>query len=399
MKLITSKTHSQMATIAVAFQAGSCLEIQKGFPFGTAHFLEHFMFKGTSKRSCFDISREVAFYGGDMNAYTSHEEVVYYISIPYESFDKAAEILSDMIFNPLFPEDEMEKERQVILEEYASKFETISGPLMQRFCQEFYSNYQQYSVIGTEDSIKQISLDDLKRFYSSFYKPENMLISVSSPGKKQDISSIIEKYFGSSDDQCNFILSPEKTKLRKNKRFSVFRAELEQAHVYTAWNAPKSRTKDSIVASVIATILGDGMDSRLFQEVREKNNLVYGISASHHADRTSGGFYVSFQTRKHNLEKAEQIIESEMNKISTELVTEEELQRAKNKLKTSIYQSFTYPQGTALRKIDYYMMSKKIPTTSQLKNKVESVTREDVMRVSAKIFSGKKLVAIGQKED
>jgi predicted Zn-dependent peptidase len=399
MKLIASKTHSQMATIAVAFQAGSCLEVQKGFPFGTAHFLEHFMFKGTPKRTSFDISREVAFYGGDMNAYTSHEEVVYYISIPYESFDKAAEILSDMIFNPLFPENEMEKERQVILEEYASKFESINGPLMQKLCQEFFSNYQQYPVIGTEESIKQISLDDLKRFYSSFYKTENMLISVSSPGKKSDVSSVIEKYFGTADDQCNFILSPEKTKLHKNKRVSVFRSELEQAHVYTVWNSPKTGTKDSIIASVMGVILGDGMDSRLFQEVREKNNLVYGISASHHPDRTSGGFYISFQTRKNNLEKAEQIISSEVAKMTTELVTEEELQRAKNKLKTSIYQSFTYPQGTALRKIDYYMMSKKIPTTSQLKNKVESVTREDVMRVAAKIFSGKKLVAIGQKED
>jgi predicted Zn-dependent peptidase len=357
------------------------------------------MFKGTSKRSSFDLSREVAFYGGDMNAYTSHEEVVYYISIPYESFDKAAEILSDMIFNPLFPEDEVEKERQVILEEYASKFEHIGGPLSLKISQEFFSNYQSLPVIGTEESIKSISLDDLKRFYSSFYKPENMLISVSSPGKKTEVFSIIEKWFGKSDEQCNFILTPEKTRLKKNKRAFVYRPELEQAHVYVLWNSPKTGTKDSIVASVMGTILGDGMDSRLFQEVREKNNLVYGIGASHHPDRTSGSFHVSFQTRKHNLERAEEIIEIETKKISSELVTDEELQRAKNKLKTGIYQSFTYPQGTALRKVDYYMMSKKIPTLSQLKNKVESVTKEDVMRVAAKIFGGKKMVAIGQKED
>lgn len=397
MKFIINKNPSKLATIAVAFQAGAALEDSTGVPRGTAHFLEHFLFKGTPKRDSFELSREVAFYGGDSNAYTSHEEVVYFITLPVDHFEQGVEILYDMVTNPAFPEDEFEKEKQVILEELASSNDSVNRVLGKAFSEKFYSNYLGTPVIGTEESIKSIQLSDLKKFFSSHYKKENMLISVCSPLKQSEAESLIEKYFGKQDGDAAFILTPEKTKVRKTQTIVVPRQDLEQAHVIWAWPSFKYGSKEVYAAAVLSSILGDGMDSRLFQEVREKANLVYGIGAGSSADRTSGTFSIHFSTRPQNLEQAKTIILSEIEKITSTLPTEEELQRSKNKMRTGIYRGWQSAEGIAMKVIDHYFMKKKIPNIASINRKLSKVTAEDVVEVAKKIFAGKNVMAIAKK--
>lgn len=399
MKFIINKNPSKLTTIAVAFQAGSALESQYGYKSGTAHFLEHFMFKGTAKRDSFGISREIAFYGGDSNAYTSHEEVVYFLTLPVDHFEAGVEILHDMVSNPLFPESEFEKEKQVILEELASSNDSVGRVLYQAFSSDFYSNYQSRPVIGSEESIKSIQLDDLKRFFSSFYKKENMLISVYSSLKPAEVEGLLTKYFGEQDGQVNFLLTPEPTKVRKTKVVDVIRKDLEQAHVIWAWPSFKYGSKDTYAAAVLSNILGDGMDSRLFQEVREKANLVYGIGAGSSGDRTSGSFSINFSTRPQNLEQAKEIILAEIQKATSTLPTEEEVQRSKNKMRTGIYRGWQSSEGCALKVIDHYFMNRKIPTVAGVNRKLSKVTAEDVMRVAKKIFAGKSVMVVGKKGD
>ena len=397
MKFIINKNPSKLTTIAVAFQAGSALESQHGFTAGTAHFLEHFMFKGTAKRDSFSISREIAFYGGDSNAYTSHEEVVYFITLPVDHFEQGLDILHDMVSNPIFPEDEFEKEKQVILEELASGNDSVHRVIGRAFAEQFYSNYLSTDVIGTEESINAIQLDDLKRFFSSFYKKENMLISVYSSLKPTEVESLLTKYFGEQDGVVNFLLTPEATKVKKTKVVDVIRNDLEQAHVVWAWPAFKYGSKDTYAAAVLSNILGNGMDSRLFQEVREKANLVYGIGTGCSGDRTSGSFSVHFSTRPQNLEQAKEIILAEFKKIMESEPTEEEVQRSKNKMRTGIYRSWQSADGSALKVIDHYFMARKIPTIAGVNRKLSKVTAADVTRVAKKIFSGKNVMVVGKK--
>jgi hypothetical protein len=397
MKFIINKNPSKLTTIAVAFQAGSALESQHGFTAGTAHFLEHFMFKGTAKRDSFSISREIAFYGGDSNAYTSHEEVVYFITLPVDHFEQGLDILHDMVSNPIFPEDEFEKEKQVILEELASGNDSVHRVIGRAFAEQFYSNYLSTDVIGTEESINAIQLDDLKRFFSSFYKKENMLISVYSSLKPTEVESLLTKYFGEQDGVVNFLLTPEATKVKKTKVVDVIRNDLEQAHVVWAWPAFKYGSKDTYAAAVLSNILGNGMDSRLFQEVREKANLVYGIGTGLSGDRTSGSFSVNFSTRPQNLEQAKEIIITEFKKIMEYEPTEEEVQRSKNKMRTGIYRSWQSAEGSALKIIDHYFMARKIPTIAGVNRKLSKVTAADVTRVAKKIFSGKNVMVVGKK--
>ena len=398
MKFIINKNPSKLATIAVAFQAGAALERATSVPDGTAHFLEHFLFKGTPTRNSFDLSREIAFYGGDSNAYTSHEEVVYYITLPVDHFEKGVEILHDMVTNPAFPEDEFEKEKQVILEELASGNDSVNRAIGKAFAEKFYSNYLSRPVIGTEESINAIQLQDLKTFFSSHYKGENMLVSVCSPLKQTEAEAIVEKYFGKQDGDAALILTPEKTKVRKTQTVVVPRQDLEQAHVVWAWPSFKYGSKEVYAAAVLGNILGDGMDSRLFQEVREKANLVYGIGAGSSSDRTSGSFSIHFSTRPQNLDQAKEIILAEIQKAVTTLPTDEELQRSKNKMRTGIYRSRQNAEGIALKCIDHYFMKKKgLPNISAVNRKLSKVTGEDVMAAAKKIFAGKNVMAIGKK--
>jgi predicted Zn-dependent peptidase len=397
MKFIINKNPSKLTTIAVAFQAGSALESQHGYKSGTAHFLEHFMFKGTAKRDSFAISREIAFYGGDSNAYTSHEEVVYFITVPVDHFEQGLEILHDMVSNPIFPEDEFEKEKKVILEELASGNDSVHRVIGRAFAEQFYSNYLSTDVIGTEESINAIQLDDLKRFFSSFYKKENMLISIYSSLKQTEVETMLTKYFGEQDGVANFLLTPEPTKVKKTKVVDVIRNDLEQAHVVWAWPAFKYGSKDTYAAAVLSNILGNGMDSRLFQEVREKANLVYGIGTGLSGDRTSGSFSVQFSTRPQNLEQAKEIILAEFKKIMECEPTDEEVQRSKNKMRTGVYRSWQSAEGSALKIIDHYFMARKIPTIAGVNRKLSKVTAADVTRVAKKIFSGKNVMVVGKK--
>jgi predicted Zn-dependent peptidase len=164
-----------------------------------------------------------------------------------------------------------------------------------------------------------------------------------------------------------------------------------------AWPSFKYGSKEVYAAAVLGNILGDGMDSRLFQEVREKANLVYGIGAGSSSDRTSGTFSIHFSTRPQNLDQAKEIILAEIEKAVSVVPTEEELQRSKNKMRTGIYRSWQSAEGIALKFIDHYFMMKKIPNINSVNRKLSKVTAEDVLKVAKKIFSGKNVMAIGKK--
>lgn len=155
MKYFYTKTNSRLTTVAIALQAGSALESKFGFPLGTAHFLEHFMFKGSRSLSQFEISRGIAFLGGDTNAFTSHDKVVYHITVPVENLEPAIKIFSDMIKNPLFPEEELEKERQVILEEYYSYRDDVSDLMRDALFLIFTQTTTRIQLLERKSLLKQ----------------------------------------------------------------------------------------------------------------------------------------------------------------------------------------------------------------------------------------------------
>lgn len=382
MKHIFYKTQNKMATILVGFDAGARAEGTK-YSLGLAHMLEHMMFKGTSKRDYLELPKQIAYLGGDSNAFTSQELVCYYITLPYENLEAGAEILSDMVLNPAFPEEEFLKEREVVLEECLSSKDDITYPLFESYNKNFWSGRLAEPVIGTEESIKGFTHEELLRFYHEFYKTEHAILAVSGDLDPDYVTQICTKYFG---PETPFIKKnhPGEFVFKPSQKFLVTREGLEHNYVYISYPGLDVNRDEDPALSVLVEIFGSGMDSRLFTEIREKNNLCYHIGANNSASLEAGSFNIISSTRGENLDKMLNLINKEVLKFKTELVTDEELIRAKNKVKAGIYT--TYDSGARMLMHEFTKAFYNLPSLTETLSKINSVTKEEVLSLAEQIF-------------
>lgn len=382
MKHIFQKTHNKMVVIFVGFDAGARAESDKYSP-GLAHMLEHMMFKGTSNRSYLDLPKEIAFLGGDVNAFTSHEMVAYYIRVPHENFEAGAEILSDMVFNSTFPEEEFLKEREVVFEECLSYKDHVTHDLGVAFDQNFFSGRLQTDVIGTEESIKGFTREELVKFYEEFYKTESGILAISGDLDEERVRLASEKYFGKETEFIKQNL-PEAMEHKSAKSVTITKSDIEQSYVYIAYPGLVTGDKDSLVYAVMREILGSGMDSRLFTEVREKNNLCYGIGMSAITHMEIGSTVISSSTRPENIEKMLKLIDIEVEKIRAEEVTDEELQRAKNKLRSDLYG--IYDSGDALAKDTLRRTFFGLRSLEEVASELNDISKEQILELANRLF-------------
>ena len=377
---VTSKTHSRLATIIVSFNAGSRVEEKGGYSSGISHMLEHSLFKGTSTRTGTEIQREIAFLGGHSNAFTSHESVAYYITVPYENIEKCAEILSDMVFNPTFPEEEILREIEVVKEEEASSLDDIGSFIWRGFSENFFDNYLSKPVLGTAESIAGFSRSEILRFHSEHCNRKDAIVSICSNLSKAKMKEILNKYFGKQTGKINKGRDFSASKYEESRVLEGDRAGIEHTYVWMGTPGFNAPSEHIYATQLMTTILGRGMDSRLFTEVREKKGLVYGVSASYNDWQGGAVSMVDFSTRDVNVEEAAGIIGKEFEKMKSTLVSEEELQRAKNKMRSSFYSAIEDSYSIAYWGIKERLF--KSPTIKQYIDRVDEVTREDVRSVA-----------------
>lgn len=385
---VVSKTHSRLATIIVSFDAGSRVEANDGYSPGISHMLEHSLFKGTAQRTGTEIQREIAFLGGSSNAFTSHELVAYYITVPYENLERCIEILSDMVFNPIFPEDEIIREIEVVKEEEASSLDNISQFIWRGFSENFFNNYLAEPVIGTADSISNFTRDEIVKFHKQHCDPKNAIVSVCSNLSKAKMKDLLNKYFGKQTGKISRKNTFDASNYSDSKTLQTDRAGIEHTYVWMGTPGFNSPSESVYAAQLLTTIFGRGMDSRLFEEVREKHGLVYSISSGYNEWQGGAVSITDFSTRDINVEQAINIIDSEMLKIKTDLVTEEELQRAKNKMRSSFYSAIEDSYSIA-----YWGIKRRLFGISEIEDyilKVDEVTRKDIRDIANELFDEKK---------
>ena len=389
---VVSKTHSRLATVIISFNAGSRVERGGGYTPGISHMLEHSLFKGTPDRTGTEIQREIAFLGGHSNAFTSHESVAYYITVPFENLEKCMEILSDMVFNPTFPEDEILREIEVVKEEEASSLDDIGSFMWRGFSENFFDNYLTDPVLGTRESIAKFSREEISRFHSEFCNKKDAIVSVCSNLSKSKMKDLLVKYFGKQTGKISQAKKHTDSLYRDARVLESERAGVE--HTYVWMGTPGFNTpSDNIYATqIMTTILGRGMDSRLFTEVREKRGLVYGVSSSYNDWQHGSVSMVDFSTRHCNVEDALDVVEVELEKMKNTLVTEEELQRAKNKMRSSFYSAIEDSYSIAYWGIKEKLF--KTPSIESYISKMDEVTREDVRCVARTVLDESKRLTL-----
>jgi predicted Zn-dependent peptidase len=390
MKLSTTKINSKLSKVTITINAGSASEEKISCEAGTAHYLEHMIFKGSENISCNEVSMRMGSLGAEMNAHTNHSVTSYYFEAPTENIDKCLEIFSDIIKNPLLREEDIEKERTVILEEEIMYQEDPASYFNQESVKFIYDKVYNLPIIGTKESISNINKNDLELFHKSFYNDKHMLISVVSSLSKDVISDKISKYFGQIDD---YLLENKiKTSVAdwSDKDFFIMKEGISQAHGDVVFKSFPLYSKEYLAATIVSMIMGDGMDSRLFLSVREEKGLVYTISATMFSDTDTGIMYISFLSTSPNEVFSE--IDAECQKVIQSGFTEEEITRAKNKYKSNLYKSFESKRYLSSRKEKSILDGrKKVLDLSSLEKKINEVTSEDLLEVAKKIFSGKRI--------
>jgi predicted Zn-dependent peptidase len=358
---------------------------------GIAHMVEHMMFSGTKTRTSKDIVEQIENVGGQVNAYTSREITAYYIHLLKEDVGMGLEVLADMLQNSQFPDKELEKERGVILQEIGMTNDTPDDVIFDYYQETAYPGQALGApILGTSDIVKSIKKQSLHDYVTRFYTPKNLVISAAGNINPDDIIKKTEMLFSTlpaDNDNTGYIKAGYKGgEFRKEK-------QLEQSHIILGFKGVDRASKDYFPAMLMSTIMGGGMSSRLFQEVREKRGLVYSVFSSHASYHDDGQFEIYAGTGPDKLAELMPVLCEETRKLRTNLVGENELSRAKSQIKASLLMGMESMMGRTNRQAKYLINFGEKINLGKMVKQIDAVSREDIKNIAEKIFTGKPTLA------
>lgn len=296
---------------------------------GISHFLEHIVFKGTSHYSCRKIKESIEGVGGSFNGFTSEEVTCYLVKIPAGYWERAVDILSDMVLNPLMRPSDIEKERQVILEEI-KMYKDLPQSYVHEMLDDLLWPGQQLgrSVLGTEETMKALGRADLERYKESHYTPANIVVSAAGGLDFDLLGAKVEGIFSSPGKSSPNSFEPAK-KAVKATAFKLLYKDTEQAHLAMGFPALRRDHPLRYAQALLHVILGANSSSRLFNEIREKRGLAYEIGTQIKRLKDTGAFIVHAGVANKKLTEAVKLIFSELGKARGNPVPDNELKRAK----------------------------------------------------------------------
>ena len=292
---------------------------------GMAHFIEHLCFKGTKKRSVSEISGEVEKIGGVLNAFTHEEVTAYHVKLPSNYLEIAMDVIFDVFFNPIFPKSEVSREAGVICEEIKMYRDNPMRHVLDKIKENLYEEPFGYSGLGRSENIRTFDREKLKRKHDEVYIAKNSILCVVGNNDFEDVVALAER-FSPEKEVGNVDIGMPEIVLR-NEDSEEKRGNLEQANVVLGVHFPKASEKDVYAAEIFSAILGKGMSSKLFSEVREKRGLVYGVKSDLDVGRDYGYFIIWAGTDPGKVEEVKKICLKEFSKM--ESLTEKELNAAK----------------------------------------------------------------------
>jgi predicted Zn-dependent peptidase len=385
-------------SIGIWIQEGSRDEDQNLI--GISHFTEHMFFKGTRTKSPLDIAKIIDSLGGNIDAFTSKENMCFYGNFLEEHFPIAAELFSDLIINPAFDITETEKERNVIIEEIKSIEDSPSELLFDLFCQFFWDSHPLGQPIsGTLESVSKITNDDIKIFFNNKFYPDNMLITVAGSLDHDEIFKISNEYFGKY--KKNITQKPIRTTPKNNSFIKLInKKQLEQVHICLGTIGYPAASEKRYAYYLLNTILGGSMSSRLFQKIREQEGLVYSISSFINSFIDTGLTIIYLATSKENTKKALKLSSEEIIKLKNEYIDESELERAKQHLKGNLLLGLESSSNRMVNLAKQYTYLNKFISVNEVVEHLNSVTKEDIQELANELFQTKFLACaiIGDTE-
>ncbi|HLD21657.1 MAG TPA: pitrilysin family protein [Patescibacteria group bacterium] len=389
---------TQVVTALILFKVGSRHENARNN--GVSHFVEHLFFKGTEKRpTTLDISRELDGVGADFNAFTSKDWTGYYVKVASRHTRLAVDILEDILFHPLFDQNEIDRERGVIIEEI-NMYEDNPMVTAEEMVEELlYGKHHPlgYRIAGPKENIQRMSRQEIIAYRDEHYHPGNMVVLLAGNLPK-NIKQLVWKYFSEIPKRKQKTPIYKKFEFtQKAPRILVHKKNTAQAHLALSFPGPTHLSKQLVVANVLSTVLGGSMSSRLFIHVRERQGLCYYIRSSVNPYEDMGAITIQAGFDKTRIHQAILAIIEQLKFMRSSFVSSEELQRAKEFLIGKMSLRFEDSENVASWLGSQALFHKKIKMVTDIEKEIQSVTAQQIIQLAKKIFvsSNSNLAIIG----
>lgn len=382
---IVTEVMPYVRSVSLGVWIGSGSRVEHGPENGISHFIEHMVFKGTKHRSAEDIARSVDSVGGGLDAFTSKELVSFNTKVLDEHMPLALDILSDLVLHPLFRKEDIEKEKGVILEEIKMEADQPEFVLHEAFISNFWKGHGLGKpILGTKETVKKFGQEMLLDYYHRVYSPKNILITAAGSLDHEELVKLIRDKFEGLQEYgavpVDSVPKPHAPIVLKK------RESLEQVHITMGVPAYPLAHELRFPLYVLNTVLGGGMSSRLFQDIREKQGLAYAVYSELSLFSDTGCFTIYAGT---GVETAKQVVTSimqEIRQIKDNPIGYDELRRAKDHLKGSLMLSLesTSSRMSNLARQELYF--KDFLSLDEMLENIESVTREEVQKIAQEFF-------------
>ncbi|HLG15381.1 MAG TPA: pitrilysin family protein [Blastocatellia bacterium] len=397
LTIITEQmTHVRSASVGVWVRSGSRHEPAELN--GMSHFIEHTLFKGTRRRTSREIAVESDAIGGHVDAFTSREVAAYYVKVLDEHLPRAFDLLGDLVTAPLFDNEELDRERNVVLEEIKMVGDTPDDLVHEVFVANFWPDHPLgRSILGTVDTLATFNQTRVSEFFSSVYSPRNLVIAGAGRLDHARFVDMVATYLGSLHDRrADFPVSAP----RSETRSVIISKELEQAHLMLGTRCPSMMSDDRYAMNVMNIVLGGGMSSRLFQTIREERGLAYSVFSGINAYTDAGYLSVYAATSPDQITDVIKLSVEEFNKLKDDELADTEIQRAKDQLKVSIMLSLESTSSRMSNLARQEIFFGRMFTLDEILDRIDAVTVGDVQRMAREIFdgAGMAITAIGQLE-
>jgi predicted Zn-dependent peptidase len=400
LRLLTAPVpQAQSVSCFVMLAAGSRYETRETS--GIAHFAEHMFFKGTERRpTARDIAGEVDAIGGEFNAFTSKEYTGYYVKCAAEHRDVALDVLVDMLRNSKFDSEEIDREKGVIIEEMNMYFDTPRDFIDGVYEELVYGDHPLgWDIIGRKETVQNATRETFTGYLGQWYKPSRMVVGVGGRLGEGLVDRVGELLGGLEDAPTG---SPLPAPASVNgTRVRVHTKQSDQAHIILGVRSRPIVDPDRYVLMVLSTVLGGGMSSRLFTEVRERRGLAYYVFATNHSYTDAGSLYSQAGVDIQRIDEAIGTIGAELRRIAADPVPDDELRKAKNFAKGRFVLQIESPHGLIMFGLRREVLEGKAAEPEEVLAGLEAVTAEDVQRVAQQLIDDDalRLAVIGPFED
>ncbi len=384
IRLIHQYSDSPVGHLGIILNTGSRDEMVEEH--GIAHFIEHCIFKGTGKRKAYHILSRMEDVGGELNAYTTKEETALYATFLSKDYSRAAELLSDILFNSTFPDKELKREKEVVVEEINSYKDTPSDLIFDDFDELVFDGHPiARNILGTFESVRRFELEDIFRFISNNYHTDQMVISSVGNMVPHKLITLVERHFGKA---------PEKPRIHQRVAFTGYqpRERTEVKETYQTHCIIGNIAYDSIHPRRVVMILlnnllgGQGMNSRLNLALRERKGMAYNIESSYNSFSDTGLFNVYFGTDNENYEKALDIIYREFRILREKKLGSLQLARAQRQLIGQLAIAGENHEELMLAIGKTFLFYNEVDPFQVVFKKIEAITAEQILEVSNEIL-------------